>query len=523
MQMPPDSPFPASGASKRRPPIFHLIIGLVLLAVVGAAEPAFAVVGPPRPDNLPLADLRPNDGYRLVGGDGGLFAFGHQTFDGAVEPSAGSAPIVGAAQTPTGDGYWMVGRDGGVFAFGDAVFAGSLAGTTLNSPIVSIARTRSGQGYWLVATDGGVFAFGDAAFLGGMGGERLGERVVGIAANTTGTGYWIVAADGGVFAFGDADYHGGVVGTDLNAAVVDIAPTSSGDGYWVAARDGGVFSFCDATWHGSLRKNLRRGIVAIVGGMGWGPLSTPPPPDPVLLPVPSEPVRRAAKAAGPDSAGLTGNDISYPQCGGAYPDPGFGFGIVGVTGGRALRTNPCLADQWRWARSSGRAGVYINVNFPKVEWEIDAGATGPKHDCVGEISCIAFNFGYNGAVAALRHADRSGVDVPFVWLDIETMNYWTDNTELNSVAIRGAIEAVRKAGKDVGIYSTDYQWTKIAGGFAPGLPVWVAGAPDMERAQQWCNRAFGGGRAVMVQTIPVRFDENVMCPGAGPVSRYFAG
>lgn len=567
-----DRPARTPGRKRRAVRFLSAVAASVLLATgaVAGAAPAGAgttLTGPPRPDNLPLEVLNPRDGYRLAGADGGLFAFGHQSFEGTPAGSGLRSPITGSAATPTGNGYWLaasdggvfaygdapfhgsaaglgassgivsmaatrhgagywlVASDGGVFAFGDAVFSGSLAGVQLGARIVDIAPTRSGEGYWLLGADGGVFAFGDAVFHGGLTGTQLGAPAVGLAPTVTGDGYWIAAADGGVFAFGGATYHGGAGGQRLNAPVVDISSTARGNGYWLAGRDGGVFAFGDATWHGSLQKRVPGGVVAITGGMGWGPLASPPPPDPPAAPAPvavaTAPIV-AKRATGGDGTGLIGNDISYPQCGGEYPAPGYAYGIVGVSGGRAFKRNPCLADQWRWAKASGKASVYVNVNFPQVEWELQAGSTGPQPECNGHISCIAFNFGYNGILDALAHARESGVDAHFWWLDVETMNYWTGDTELNSVVIRGAMEALRAAGKDIGVYSTDYQWRKIAGGFAPGLPVWVAGAPNMAQAPRWCQRTFGGGQVVMVQTIPVRFDENIVCEGAGPIGRYFS-
>ena len=72
-------------------------------------------------------------------------------------------------------GYWSVAADGGVFAFGADSFYGSLGGITLDAPIVGMAPTPDGRGYWLVANDGGVFTFGDAKFYGSEGGKPLNE------------------------------------------------------------------------------------------------------------------------------------------------------------------------------------------------------------------------------------------------------------------------------------------------------------------------------------------------------------
>lgn len=71
-------------------------------------------------------------------------------------------PITDAAVTKSGNGYYLVGGDGGVFAFGDAVNYGNATNLTLAEPIVSILLTASGAGYWLVGADGGIFSYGDA-------------------------------------------------------------------------------------------------------------------------------------------------------------------------------------------------------------------------------------------------------------------------------------------------------------------------------------------------------------------------
>ena len=80
----------------------------------------------------------PPAGYRLVGSDGGVFAFGDAQFYGSI-PTLGlrlSAPIVGMTSTPDGNGYWLVGRDGGVFAFGDAGFHGSGVNTDVGHSVI---------------------------------------------------------------------------------------------------------------------------------------------------------------------------------------------------------------------------------------------------------------------------------------------------------------------------------------------------------------------------------------------------
>jgi hypothetical protein len=197
-------------------------------------------------------------GYDLVGGDGGVFAFGDAKSHGSL-PGLGimpAKPIVGDAITTDGAGYWLAGADGGVFAFGNAKTFGSLPGLgiTPNAPIVGIASENTG-GYWLVGADGGVFAFGDAKSYGSLPGLGITPNapIVGIAPTSDGLGYWLVGADGGVFAFGDAKSHGSLpeLGITPHAAIVGITSPDSG-GYWLVGADGGTFAFGDAKSYGSL-------------------------------------------------------------------------------------------------------------------------------------------------------------------------------------------------------------------------------------------------------------------------------
>ena len=159
-------------------------------------------------------------GYRTIGADGGVFAFGQDQFLGSA---VGTLPdAVGGADTPDGQGYWIVAADGDVAAYGDATNYGSLRGTHLNQPIVGMAATPDGKGYWLVASDGGVFSYGDASFHGSAGDIRLNQPIVGMAATPDGGGYWLVASDGGVFSYGDASFQGSTGDIRLVKPIVSI-------------------------------------------------------------------------------------------------------------------------------------------------------------------------------------------------------------------------------------------------------------------------------------------------------------
>ena len=204
-------------------------------------------------------------GYWFVGSDGGIFAY-KAPFWGSTGNLRLSKPIVGMAGTPSGQGYWLVASDGGIFAFGDAGFYGSTGAINLNKPIVGMAATPSGRGYWLVASDGGIFAFGDAPFYGSTGAITLNQPIAGMASSPTGKGYWFVASDGGIFAFGDAGFFGSAANGNL-VPVVGMAATKSGMGYRVARADGSVLSFGTAAAGGGLTGTLSAPIVGITNGL----------------------------------------------------------------------------------------------------------------------------------------------------------------------------------------------------------------------------------------------------------------
>jgi ribosomal protein L24E len=203
-----------------------------------------------------------SSGYWFVASDGGIFAY-KAPFWGSTGSLPLTKPIVGMAATPSGQGYWLVASDGGIFAFGDAGFYGSTGAIALNKPIVGMAPTPDGKGYWLVASDGGIFAFGDAPFYGSTGNITLNQPIVGMAATPSGKGYWFVASDGGVFAFGDARFLGSAV-SDSGVPVVGMAATKTGTGYRVARADGSVASFGTAAAGGGMTGTLVAPIVGIV-------------------------------------------------------------------------------------------------------------------------------------------------------------------------------------------------------------------------------------------------------------------
>ena len=180
------------------------------------------------------------------------------TVAGAPTTSTAPAPPSPQGQTPGQQGYWLVGREGGVFAFGTARSHGSAGSLHLQRPIAGIAPTADNGGYWLVATDGGVFAYGDASYVGslpadGVGpvaassGHHLSAPIVGIVPTPDGKGYLMVAKDGGVFAFGDAHFEGSCASIGgCDAPAVAVVPDATGAGYWLLLSNCDMVPFGDA-------------------------------------------------------------------------------------------------------------------------------------------------------------------------------------------------------------------------------------------------------------------------------------
>ena len=223
----------------------------------------------PKPiETVPVAS---NEGFWLLGKDGGVFSFGTAKYFGSIGHLAGAKPVVSMAADPDGEGYWFVGPDGGIFAY-KAPFWGSTGAIKLTRPIVSMSPTPSGKGYWMVASDGGIFAFGDAGFFGSTGAIKLNKPIVGMSPTPSGKGYWLVASDGGIFAFGDAKFFGSTGSMTLNEPIVGMASAPSGKGYWFVAKDGGVFNFGDAQFFGSAVNGNPSAVVgmsATKAGMGY--------------------------------------------------------------------------------------------------------------------------------------------------------------------------------------------------------------------------------------------------------------
>jgi hypothetical protein len=524
--------------------LYRTMLGLACLVML-------VVVAVPRTaTRAAAATSAGSPGYWLVASDGGVYQRGTTNF-GGLRGHPLAKPVVGGAATVNGLGYWLVASDGGVFSFGDAAFHGSTGRVRLNKPVVGMAADPSTGGYWLVASDGGVFSFG-APFHGSTGGRRLDQPVVGMAATPDGGGYWLVASDGGVFSFGDAGFYGSTGAVHLAKPVVGMTPTIDGKGYWLTASDGGVFNFGDAGFEGSAAGTpLWKPVVSIsavptgrgfwlaaadggvftYGGAPFLGASGQRAGDPPI-------VAMIATAHGyPFRPGGTGYDISQWQCPGTgtFPTGGHSVSIVQVSAGAINQgPNPCYSAEVAWAGAN--VSIYIFLD-PLPSPPPAEALTGPAGNCLGNVSCESYNFGWYWARHWVSYSHGLGVNSSLWWLDVETKGGWSTASAAqanNSQVIAGAAAGLRSSGVIPGIYATNYQWGLITGYHVsfPGIALWIPGAGNISTgtlsAVNICAgkagnlyAPFAGGTPVLVQygyvgngyTGPaVPWDQDYACP-----------
>lgn len=202
-------------------------------------------------------------------------------------------------------------------------------------------------------------------------------------------------------------------------------------------------------------------------------------------------------------------DVSWPQCKTETKDY-FATGIVGVTGGLDFQPNPCAGEEAGWF---SHYAVYMNTGYPG-QAHGQKYKSSPRHCGAKQNNCLAYNYGYNAALYAIRQANLQNVHANMWWLDVETENSWTDNFLVNRQFIRGAEAAIKQNiwSARIGIYSSRTQWNEIMGPWQNKLPVWWAtGAKDKAAAVKWCReKSFTGGK-IWLSQYTVKYDQNFPC------------
>lgn len=251
-----------------------------------------------------------------------------------------------------------------------------------------------------------------------------------------------------------------------------------------------------------------------------------------------------------NSPELIGYDISWPQCGKKLPTDQ-AFAIIGVNGGTAATTNPCLVEQLAWANKSvggssqPKVQLYVNTGNPGAvipqtgTWpNSNADKTGyvpdnPYGTCTGlnDTAC-SWQYGWNRAVednidrffpAAIAARVDPTVSRYIWWLDVETMNTWQSGSgealARNAATLEGMASYFSSNGATVGLYSTAYQWGVITGNMAGsgsnlnGLANWRPSGTSLENAKANCSvpPLTVGGFISLTQYVQQKLDKDHSC------------
>lgn len=222
---------------------------------------------------------------------------------------------------------------------------------------------------------------------------------------------------------------------------------------------------------------------------------------------------------------------------------------MGVNGGIATTTNPCLSTQLIWANqalgTSNQAPVqlYVNTGNPgllSAVWPTNntdpAGNTAPNPHgvCDGSDSlACAWQYGWNRAVDDVLNKFTSAAQAAGIstepsnypwWLDVEMANSWKSGSDFafqsNRAVLEGMTAYFKSRGIKIGIYSTNFQWGQIIGPVPAesnltGLPNWRPGASDLAQAQSFCSLSplTTGGTVYLTQyvDVPNNLDYNYSC------------
>ncbi len=466
------------------------------IGYVSNLSPGFSL--PPSTPAVAIVSGPGTQGYWIATASGNVYNFGNVAWHGS--PWAGglrnSAPFVGMVANTTGSGYYLVTAAGNVYNFGNAPWYGSLAGKPLSSKVVGISLDPSGNGYYLVTAAGNVYNFGNAPWKGSPAAMKLPASLnfVGISTDPASSGYWLAAQGGGIYSF-SAPFYGSMGASNIPAPFTAMSSLPDGSGYRAVSSNGSVYNFGGATYFGTANgQQLNGPVVSIASGIG-SPTAT-------------------AGTSVRYPSGSTGYDISFPQCGN-LPSSTTTIAVVGVNNGFAFSTNPCLKSEANWAGHG--INLYMNLNQPA--WnDPKQGLNGPDGACAStDQNCISYNYGWNAAQWSVQQTRAQSISAPMWWLDVEQAGngYWSSNQSANAQVIAGALAGLAADGIAAGIYSTNYQFSSIAGTYHPNVPVWYptgySQSYTVNNASYFCNQTSFAGQIWMLQDGTASYDGDYAC------------
>jgi hypothetical protein len=207
----------------------------------------------------------------------------------------------------------------------------------------------------------------------------------------------------------------------------------------------------------------------------------------------------------------TGVDISWPNCDlKNFSLSHDSFGIVGVNDGLGLTSNKCLGEEAAQFRSN--LSLYVNTGYPGRNYALPF-MSSPKSCTVNDNACLAYNFGYNAGKYAVNYAYKQGVVAKNWWLDVETVNSWSNNPTYNIASLSGEVQAIKNlaGASQVGFYSTQLQWSIITNNWQNGDVNWLASNSNYrDVAVAACNLNFSSHMTKLVQYI-AKLDTDYTC------------
>jgi hypothetical protein len=244
---------------------------------------------------------------------------------------------------------------------------------------------------------------------------------------------------------------------------------------------------------------------------------------------PPKRLKLAQEVEVPTGHGRLGRDIGWPNCpkgmgipqrrtlGHPLPPASARYVVIGLTNGPAFYPNPCLRDQVADARAHHFwTSAYSVITYPTPLQLKKYGAAGPSREpgLVGRL----WNTGWAQASQNVATMHAAGLRPPAVWLDVEPVRPpapWSRSTTANRTVLEGAIAAYRKAGLQLGVYSTPYLWRYVVGDVDYGFPEWRAAGPtSIKHAVAACRGGdIQGGDPVIGQWSSLVEDFDVICPG----------
>jgi hypothetical protein len=203
-------------------------------------------------------------------------------------------------------------------------------------------------------------------------------------------------------------------------------------------------------------------------------------------------------------------DVSWPNCK-TKTIMDYSSGFIGVNDGLDFTGTPCLSKETTWFQ---KYALYVNTGYAGDKLARKYGSS-PRICKDTDSTCLAYDWGYQATAYSIKYANSMNTHSNEWWLDVETINSWTRDAQVNRASISGALRALHTLipFATAGIYSTADQWNHLTNSWQISEPIWYAIGPgDTQDAYNACDSVylFTGGDLWLVQYEQL-IDQNVTC------------